>query len=257
MQIRIVSIVQSIAFNLYYVANKSGILKLPFFESIFTEMYFFYKLRIENGSLSYLGRYIRSDATVIDVGANIGWFTYEISKLLNHNGRVIAVEPDERNLIRLHRVLSRKRIKPLVEVLSCGLSDRENSGYLILDERNPANHKVTETSDQDIEIDLKTLDQITMNVPKIDLIKIDVQGYELKVLKGSTNTLSRYRPILLIEIDNRFSTDQSELVLKFVTEFKYSFSTTSGEVMTLEDLLGKKGYFDVLCLPTNNKNFQI
>jgi FkbM family methyltransferase len=243
-------LVQHIALNFYYVFNKVGLFKLDIFERVFIKLYFMYKSKIENESLDFLKSYIKRNITVIDVGANIGYFTIEISKYLDSSSRIIAIEPGLENFSRLQKVVKEKEREPNISLVLAGLSEERGLGSLELDPSNPANHKISETQNGAKSVELYTLDSITEKLKNVALIKIDVQGYELAVLKGGKKLLKQHSPALLIEIDNRLDTNLGGKIWDFMDTFNYQMFRTNNleEPITRIHLTAMSGYFDVFCI---------
>ncbi|MDH3228008.1 MAG: FkbM family methyltransferase [Thermoleophilia bacterium] len=155
---------------------------------------------------------IRPGMTVVDVGANVGFHTLHAATLVGPQRRVIAVEPDARNaaLIRLSLRLAQEPLP--VEVIEAALSDR--AGELVLtDLGNAANSGARFTHE-----DLSVLEQLVHGPsprfervqalrwdeahPDVhpDLVKIDVEGFEARVVRGMSRTIERDRPVVVSEL---------------------------------------------------------
>jgi FkbM family methyltransferase len=243
-------LVQYIAFKSYNVLNKLGFFKLDVIDQVFIKLYFIYKRKIESESLNFLKSYVHQDVTVVDVGANIGYFTIEISKYLDSSSRIIAIEPDLMNFSRLQKVIKEKEREPSISLVLGGLSEDSGWGSLEIDPSNPANHKISEERNATKSVELQTLDSITKNYNNVALIKVDVQGHELAVLKGGEKLLREQSPVLLIEIDNRMDTHLGENIWDFLDAINYRMFRTNdlGEAITKLQLKLTSGYFDVFCI---------
>jgi FkbM family methyltransferase len=143
-------------------------------------------------------RLINSDRPLLfDVGAHIGEYTEEFLKRFP-NGRSFAFEPSPVHLTILRGQLSaspRVRIFPVglgFEVSSKTLyKDKDVSGLASLTRRRLAHMKIEMDCVESISI--RTLDDVVIEtgVTCIDLLKIDVEGHDLDVLKGSTNAMEK------------------------------------------------------------------
>lgn len=243
-------LVQYIAFKSYYVFNKTGVFNLDVFDRVFIKMYFMYKRKIESESLDFLKCFLKKNITVVDVGANIGYFTIEISKYLDSSSNIIAIEPGAINFSRLQKVIKKKKPVPSISLVLGGLSEKSGWGTLEIDPSNPANHKISEKQNATKSVELLTLDEVTENLNSVALIKIDVQGHELAVLKGGKKLLKEQSPALLIEIDNRFDTSLGEEIWDYLDANSYRMfrSIDLRESITKLQLKDTSGYFDVFCI---------
>jgi FkbM family methyltransferase len=141
--------------------------------------------------------------TVVDAGANWGYFSLLAAAAVGDGGRVLALEPDPRHFERLTRNITLNefsQVTPLqIAVGSCdGLvtligypDEAENRGVSRI--------AGTETSTHGFEVRRTSIDALTASERRVDLVKIDVEGAEVDVLAGMRNGLAatRYASILL------------------------------------------------------------
>lgn len=135
----------------------------------------------------------------IDVGANIGTYTVRLSDAVGPLGEVIAIEPDERNAAWLQQNLSQNGCTNAV-VRRVAVGSRSDEVAFARDPRNLGNHRVVaEGSNQDGRVPMVTLDSISAGLPddSVGYLKIDVQGFELEVLRGAERTLERHPSAVL------------------------------------------------------------
>ena len=124
---------------------------------------------------------LKINDTFVDIGANIGHLSLEAWKKVGSNGNVIAVEGNSKTFKYLCKNvdLNNANIKLLNFIIG------EKSGYAGIQDRKADDmNQVLEKGN----IKMKTLDQICSSLDKIDLLKIDVEGYELEVLRGGSST---------------------------------------------------------------------
>ena len=145
--------------------------------------------------------------TVLDIGAHHGFYAILSSKKVGRSGRVIAFEPSprERRRLRIHLALNRCR-NVIVEPWALTAHDGRATLFLVgggesscNSLRKPAVSEPTQT----IAVETITLDHYLkrQTVGRIDLIKIDIEGGERDLLRGSELLLQRYpRPVLLVEM---------------------------------------------------------
>lgn len=167
----------------------------------FETAYHFYKDKLEATEVEQLRPFVRPGTTVIDVGANIGFFTLRFSEWASPPGKVIAIEPEQGNLDRLERALRRRDRAGIVDVIKGVAANSDGTLNLVINPHHPADHRL---GAQGVPVASFTLDRIMSDRdwPSVSLVKIDVQGAEMRVLKGAAELLSRCRPVLYIEIDD-------------------------------------------------------
>lgn len=141
--------------------------------------------------------HLRSGMTFVDVGANVGYFTALAAGLVGPKGRVVAFEPSPYAFEKLRHMVDSNGLKH-VTVVGAGLSDRVDrlNLYLGVGSRNHTPTMVPHENATVVEVPVQTLDSAAeeIGVDRIDLIKIDVEGHESRVL-GGAQTLLRERRI--------------------------------------------------------------
>jgi len=145
-------------------------------------------------------RILFDSANCLDIGCHLGSMLSDILRLAP-KGDHIAFEPTP------YKARWLKQKFPEIEIREIALSDTSGetkfyvntsrSGFSGLGKPNP-NPKNNETL-LEINIQCERLDNILSPEYRVDFIKIDVEGYELAVLRGAADTLKRYRPTLLFE----------------------------------------------------------
>jgi FkbM family methyltransferase len=159
---------------------------------------------------SYLNRILTPEMVFLDIGANQGEYSLFAAKRLK-SGRVIAFEPMSFFYHQLNENIDLNKFRN-IEVLNCGLSDRTGAVPIYMGEENSiGEHEglatifpTKERARFVEEIKLKVFDDITelLKIIRIDVVKIDVEGAELSVLKGMAKALKKFRPIVLIEMND-------------------------------------------------------
>ncbi len=242
--------IQAVAFEVYSKINRLGVFRFTLVDHAFTKMYYIYKSKLENVDLALISHYIVPNSHIIDVGANIGWFTLNIGRFMKPGVTILAIEPDLVNLRRLQWSLARSEIRDQVQILPIALSNVQGLGSLVLDPKNPANHQVSNESSSANDIQLERLDDICKNLFAVCLIKIDVQGHELKVLEGGRETILRFKPTILIEFDNRKGSGATLKILEVLEDMNYKVFLPENQTASLskEELSRKQGYFDCVCV---------
>lgn len=153
----------------------------------------------------------------VDIGSNIGNHTLFFAKFCQPK-HVISVEPVPASAVLQREVLHLNGLEKRVTIHECAISDRVGRGAMRPWETNPCYFAGSQTLEDGDEVDVTTLDELLSDVRHINLIKIDVEGRELDVLRGAGQILARERPALFIEMRKR--TDCAG-VYRFLDELRY------------------------------------
>jgi FkbM family methyltransferase len=136
----------------------------------------------------------------IDVGAHIGRFSLLLAK---EGAEVYAYEPGKDNYNQLRKNIEYNNLSSKITSIEKACSDKEGKTILYLVQQNEGQNTLEKTAGAKEEnIVSDKLDNLISTNKKIvpEVIKIDVEGFELNVLKGAKQILSRYNPILIVEV---------------------------------------------------------
>jgi FkbM family methyltransferase len=192
---------QTLILTGYRIVLATGIMRTSFGRGAYARCYHLYKRWFEAREIDHLRRLVHPGTSVIDVGANIGFFTLRFADWVSGPGRVIAIEPDQDNFVQLQRVVAQSGHGGIADLYEGGAAETQGTSYLVRNPHHPADHRL---GDHGVPITLYTIDGLLAERgwPPVSLIKIDVQGAEVRVLKGAQETLRRLRPALYVEIDD-------------------------------------------------------
>ncbi|MGA8215704.1 MAG: FkbM family methyltransferase [Candidatus Sulfotelmatobacter sp.] len=148
----------------------------------------------------------------LDIGANVGWHTLLMASLVGASGRVLAVEANPALRQRLHNHLHLNRFRQ-VEVMPCAAADTEEMMEFYApaaNDRNSGNGHVVEHPRghaSTIRVEARRVDTIiaAARCERLDLIKIDVEGFEWRVLRGGEDTIAKFRPHIVFEYDAEYA----------------------------------------------------
>jgi FkbM family methyltransferase len=208
-------------------------------------------------SLERLFQLASSKDLLIDVGANLGKVSMTFARICP-NAKVFAFEPDPKNYEKAKRNLNLNKFSNIT-LINKGLGAEPAFVKLYrVNESNEGMNRILERDDIDSglsfeEVEIVKLDDFVKcnDLGKVDLIKIDVEGYELKVLRGAAAALKRDHPTLFVELDDanlRAQNDSAEDLISFVEQLGYEVSRAEdGKVLDKErdDFTGC--HFDVVC----------
>lgn len=158
-----------------------------------------------------ISQIVQRGNTVIDCGAYVGIYTIALAKLIGDDGHVYAFEPTQetRQVLKRHVHLNRVDRSVTIEPIAISDSTGEvtlwasgvNAGNSLNYESAVINEKYTGIDTMPYVINQTTLDNYCFSkniIPSV--IKIDVEGAELKVLYGAKRILSKYRPFIFLEM---------------------------------------------------------
>jgi FkbM family methyltransferase len=149
---------------------------------------------------------------VLDVGANVGVYTFQFSRVVGSGGRVIAYEPYLPSASRVQRISRLLRFNN-VTVVQTALTNE--TATIRLCEPSPAPggrldafvHLANPSEIGSIPVQSSTIDMEAqrLGLPALDFIKCDVEGAEWMVFDGSRQTISKFHPLVLCEIEDRWA----------------------------------------------------
>lgn len=175
-----------------------------------------------------LDQIVPNNRPAFDIGANYGDYTFLLEKLIPPN-LIYAFEPIPELSKRLSKVF------PQVNILEFAVSNDDASAifkipkvkYKVLYSRGTLQTHLTEeneTGQYTIRVDTLTLDSFSQqyNISDLGFIKIDVEGNELNVIKGGLNTIKKYKPVILVEIEQRHHSVNINEIIEFIKNLMYS-----------------------------------
>jgi FkbM family methyltransferase len=169
--------------------------------------------------------HLRPGSVFYDVGAHIGIMSLVAARLVGNRGTVFAFEADPANALRMEEHVRRNGFEQ-VHILSCAVW---SSGGRLRFERASAQSSLNQgaiateqakTNAKTIDVEAITLDDFSRRHVPPDLIKIDVEGAEAAVLRGSEQVFKTKRPLLICEVHHEKALRD---VSRWLLERKYSF----------------------------------
>jgi FkbM family methyltransferase len=189
--------------------------------------------------LFYLKHLIKPGFVCIDIGANVGYYTTFISGYATTNGHVYAVEP-----VDLFAQVFKKNTSAFalnnITLYQTALGGEERTitmGTPIVE--GVFRHGLTKIVDGANQTDLLTY-EVPMQIPdvlfaeltRLDFIKCDVEGYEVAIMPHFLNTISRYKPLIQMEIS---SIANREIIFNLLTPIGYAvFGLKNGQLIKLD-----------------------
>jgi FkbM family methyltransferase len=176
-------------------------------------------------------KFLKQGDVAIDVGGNIGQTALMMAKAVGPKGKVISFEPFAKTYDRFQTNLSlNPEISNIrVEKLALGEKAAELEMY-VENEKNSGGNRIKPQNEK-ISSALEKVTTLTLDdyyskngADKISLIKVDVEGFEMKVLRGAQEVIKKFRPDLFVEVNDanlRLQGDSLEMVFNFLKENGY------------------------------------
>ena len=208
----------------------------------------------EDAELRFVERALQPGMTGLDAGAHHGLYTLLMSKRVGAGGKVIAVEPSPRERKRLTRHVRINRCKN-VQVEGCALGSEQGGADLFLVEGehdwcNSLRPPAIDAPTHAMRVETRRLDDVLEDsgISQVDFIKLDVEGAELSVLRGSSRILEGMRrPVILAEVQDirtkAWGYEAREIV-EFLRGMKYRWFALTMEG-TLQEIWTQAEEWDV------------
>ena len=162
----------------------------------------YFQTSYEPELITWLQRKLRPGSVVIDAGAHVGYLSIVMAKLVGDDGHIFAIEPALENVEHLSRNVRANNLGN-VDILPIALADHPGIATFNINESSDSfsffEHPNTATVSTRW-VPVMSIDSIfsEASLPRLDLIKIDVEGAELEVLTGLAATLDRFPHVPLV-----------------------------------------------------------
>lgn len=210
--------------------------------------------------------FLPKDGVLLDIGSNMGYYSMLAAKRLDENGLIIAVEPSSRDYKRMVANIKENALESKIKTMMVAVGDRLGNKTIQIasEERNGLNTLGAEFSYKGIEkistemAIVTTIDTIVSSegLSRVDVIKMDIEGSEVRALEGAKDTIAKYHPVLLIGVNSdalvksKRSIRDLENILKEMNYSIYKQSKDSFGLEKTDTLVGIKG--DVVVCKSND-----
>lgn len=192
--------------------------------------------------LVWIKEYLPKNAVILDIGANVGTFLYQLEDKLNHE-HIYGFEPNK----KLYRRL--KRLFPSMRVLPLALSDENTVAEFkvpVINGRTIASRGTLNTSYKEKGEEKSYTEKVKVikldewaaleHFNRLDFIKIDVEGNETKTLAGARETIRQFHPTLMVEMEQRHHQTPIWKEISEVISWGYEARYLNRDSFTLESL---------------------
>ena len=181
----------------------------------------------------FLKAYLGEGMVYVDVGANIGSHAINAARLVGRTGSVFAFEADPDTLDLLLKNIKLNKLENIIVRQTCVAEDVGTVSFY--KHKDSAKSSIVDRGEKAAAtLPADKLDSLIPANVKIDILKIDVEGAELGVLKGARQIfLERPPSVVIIEVfDVRDSTDKSSGIRQILENYGYRFYLFDGEQLT-------------------------
>ncbi len=172
--------------------------------SSFNNWSIFWKISSEQRPKNILYNLIKQNDVIIDVGAHIGEVSMNMAQRTT-GGMVYSIEGYPPTYKKLTEHIAINNFKNIIPVLS-GVGESKYNAEFSVNARNAGGNMIAKNSgNSNAGIEINTLDNILaqFDLEKIDLIKMDIEGYEVNALKGAKEIIATYKPALFVEMSDQ------------------------------------------------------
>lgn len=170
--------------------------------------------------LYFLKKIIKQGYTCLDIGANVGYYSYFLCKYAGIQGKVYAVEPisDFRAVLMKNIPLKYRKSYVLFPFALGGEEKKIEMGLPIVGGiiHHGMTHVINQQEQQVIaktfEVEMKVPDKLFSEITKLDFVKCDVEGYEYFVFSNMQETFKKYKPIVQCELGGNYKNDTLNLM---------------------------------------------
>lgn len=199
---------------------------------------------LDEAEAAFLPLFIKTDSTVLDIGANYGHYAVEMAKICP-TGKVYAFEPVPFTFTVLNKVLSHFKLSQ-ISSYHTAVSDANgeiemtiplldfgapNTGIAFIGASENGNSK---------KVSVKTLKLDDFQIDgRIDFIKIDIEGHEPQAFLGMKAIIEKHQPVILIEFSysclKRANTNPEEFAKQLIGEYNYRFAKVEADILKWDE----------------------
>lgn len=174
---------------------------------------------------------IKKHFCIIDIGANRGTYSYPISKRISRNGKLYLFEPLPELFYYLKNgFINKKNI--FVYEKACGNIAQSKPIRIPLynGTKGLGSASFVNNFKDFLEMDLEVLKIDDLKLSRIDLLKIDVEGYETFVLEGALHSIRKSKPVILVEIDWNMGNEYFDRLTNLIRDLDYRILSLTGNI---------------------------
>lgn len=196
-------------------------------------------LKTKYPELFFLKKIVKPGFVSIDIGANVGYYSTNISKLSGPNGKVYAIEPVPifANVFKRNAHKFALQNMQLFQTALGAENKKIEMGTPVIDGvfRHGLTHVLSDDNDntalETFEAEMKIPDELFANISRLDFIKCDVEGYEIHLFPYLINTIKKFYPLIQIEIS---TVENRKIIYELLEPLGYyAFGLKNNELLKL------------------------
>ncbi|MBL7893201.1 MAG: FkbM family methyltransferase [Bacteroidia bacterium] len=169
-----------------------GNLLFRHFFPVYNIIYPIFKYRQDAEEIEFLKRTVKKGDVVLDIGANIGFYSKILSDLVGPSGKVYSFEPDK---VNFNYFLKNTNGLTNIVPVNKAVADQTKTLKLYTSKLLNVDHRTYKVDEyeKELTIDAVSIDDFVNDTFKVDFIKMDIQGFEVSALKGMKQTFVKNR----------------------------------------------------------------
>ena len=175
----------------------------------------------------FMARHVRAGMTVLDIGANFGYYSVLLSDLVSAEGRCVCVEANPVVAKRLQDSLAINGFSGRTQVAACAAGDGSVPTIrFFIPHQEPKNAHVMGPHDSfdpnlgsAIEVPCRSIDSICADMAQVDFMKIDAEGAEQLILRGMSALLQRCKPDIILEFNYLRYAQPEEFIAEIMAHY--------------------------------------
>jgi FkbM family methyltransferase len=207
----------------------------------------------------FLRRQVQMGQYCMDVGAHLGFYTLKFANWVGSQGRVAAFEPNVATYGELLENITRNGLTN-IDVVNKALSNKPGTApFYITTPGMSSLHVSRNRGVGSVEVVITTIDDYfeQSGWPRLDLIKIDTEGYDCHAVVGAQKTIAKYRPLIALEYSLICDTMMCQAALELMNACGYSYMNIDSDKMATNLTIDKlnewlphlQEHMDLVCIP--------
>ncbi len=162
----------------------------------------------ENSEIAFFKKYCRGNMVFADIGGNVGLYSALALHTLDNNGKIITLEPHPESFallsknVEINQKERGEKDAPKISLFQMAASAQSGKRNLALNPDNKADNRLSDAPEEweSIPIEAKSMDALLLEqeIEEVNFVKMDVQGYEYRILSGFMDTLRRSQKTILM-----------------------------------------------------------